>query len=335
MRKKTILVTGILCSLLLTGCRQEQVPHFTETTDASFFTEPVTPSETVTPTTPAAASFSFSDLAHIRFLFASGAGGWGTVLYVQPDGSFSGNYYDSESSVGPDYPNGSVAYCDFTGKFAQPTPVDTYMYSLKIEELQYKFQPGTEEIRDGILYHYVSAHGLTGAEEMILYLPGAPVEALPSDYTQWFDYQLRETTQLPFYGLYNQANWYCFSGTDMVQEIRQRVAEVEKMDAEANTHLQNAATQADMNTAAYNRFLLWDDVLNELWRVLKQLLPAEEMRQLTNEELAWIESKEKAIADAGAEVEGGSLYPAVTNGTAAKLTQERVYELLEYLPDNT
>lgn len=335
MQKRIFMLLSLLCALTLTGCKDNQTPQISETT------QPVTQEITLpasntssTETAPSPIPFSFSDLEHYEFLFASGAGGWGTVLYIQPDGSFTGNFRDSESETGPGYPNGAVTYCDFSGKFGAPVPVDTYTYSLPIEQLQYAHQPGTEEIKDGILYRYAAAHGLSGTDALLLYLPGAPTAELPTDFTQWFGYQLTDTEQLPFYGLYDQSNWYCYSGTDVVQEIRRQVAEAEETDAKLYAQLQTAATQADMNTAAYNRFILWDGILNELWQILKQILPEAEMRQLTNEELAWIKEKEQAVADAGAEVEGGSLYPSVTNGLAATMTRDRVYVLLEYLPDN-
>ena len=45
----------------------------------------------------------------------------------------------------------------------------------------------------------------------------------------------------------------------------------------------------------------------------------------------WIAEKEKAVEEAGKEVEGGSMYSLVVNMKAAELTEERVYELYELL----
>ena len=55
------------------------------------------------------------------------------------------------------------------------------------------------------------------------------------------------------------------------------------------------------------------------------------MEALTAEQLNWIAEKEAAVQAAGAEVDGGSMYPMVVNGEAAKWTKERVYLLAEYL----
>ena len=53
--------------------------------------------------------------------------------------------------------------------------------------------------------------------------------------------------------------------------------------------------------------------------------------QLTSEELAWIDEKEAAIAEAGTEFAGGSMQPYAENLAAVRLTRTRVYELAEYL----
>ena len=318
-----------LIFLLLTGCGKEALTQ----QPAAQTSEPEVQSAAVKETTAEpAVSFDWSQLKNYRFLFASGAGAWGTVLYIDSDGSFSGNYHDSEATTGPGYPNGSVYYCNFTGQFSQPVQMDPNTYSFRLENIQYQDPAGTEEIRDGVLYQYVSAYGLTDTEEFRLYLPGTPVDNLPEYFQLWFGYELEGIEALPFYGLFNTSQEQCFSGKDMVQQIYASIAAAEEAELEIEANLQEAYTQADMNMASYNRYLVWDGVLNELWALLKQLLPEEEMRQLTNEELAWIGEKEQTVAEAGAEYEGGSLQSAVINSTAANLTRERVYELLQYLP---
>lgn len=55
------------------------------------------------------------------------------------------------------------------------------------------------------------------------------------------------------------------------------------------------------------------------------------MTQLEAEQQNWLAQKETAVQAAGAEVEGGSMYALVENLKAAEITQERVYELMEYL----
>ena len=57
------------------------------------------------------------------------------------------------------------------------------------------------------------------------------------------------------------------------------------------------------------------------------------MEALTIEEREWIEKKERAIREAGAKYEGGTLQPMEEALKGAELTKARVYELLEILED--
>ena len=89
--------------------------------------------------------------------------------------------------------------------------------------------------------------------------------------------------------------------------------------------------QMEMNETAGAIYTIWDDTLNKTWELLQETLDDDTMGQLKQEQLDWIAAKEAAVQLAGAEVEGGSMYPLVTNLKAAELTEERVYELAEYL----
>ena len=75
--------------------------------------------------------------------------------------------------------------------------------------------------------------------------------------------------------------------------------------------------------------MVFDMTLNEIWGILKRNLNADDMAALTKEQLDWIAMKEASMKEAGAEVEGGSMYGMVVNQRGAQLTKERVYELLE------
>jgi len=69
------------------------------------------------------------------------------------------------------------------------------------------------------------------------------------------------------------------------------------------------AIRSDAALAAYRegqlhgkeKYQLWDTVLNRLWRILKYRLSSEEMKQLTQEQLAWIDQKEAAAESVEAE----------------------------------
>ncbi len=139
--------------------------------------------------------FSFSDISRLEFWFGSGAGAWRTVLYVHEDGTFEGEYLDSNMGSKEQY------LCEFTGKFTEPVRVNDYTWSVKTSELKFGREPGTTEVRDGWTYHYEEPYGLNDAEELLFYLPGAPVSDLPGKFMEWA--RGNGSALLPFYGLYN------------------------------------------------------------------------------------------------------------------------------------
>lgn len=91
--------------------------------------------------------FSFEDLKYIDFYFATGTGGWETIIRIKPDGSFYGEYHDMEYNlIGDDYPNGTMFQSNFTGQFTQPVKINDYTYSIRISELNYEKEFDTQEI---------------------------------------------------------------------------------------------------------------------------------------------------------------------------------------------
>ena len=177
-------------------------------------------------------SFSFAELSKLVFWFGSGAGGWSTVLTVRDDGTFAGEYRDSDV--------GSCYLCNFTGTLTEPVQVNDYTYSVKLAQIELAEEPGTEELRDGIHILYSEPYGLDDAEELLFYLPGAPVSELPEEYQGWMTgYGDSIGAQLPFYGLYNVNAGQGFSShekasiDDEAACIPQEEAEIQKSGGDA------------------------------------------------------------------------------------------------------
>lgn len=297
-----------------------------ETTAAS--AEQQTESDTV--------CFPFTEFKNLKFVFSSGAGGWATELTIREDGSFSGEYYDGElGATGDAYPNGTMYQSDFTGQFTQPVKVNEYTWSMQIRELTYAKEAGTEEIKNGMRFCYSKAYGLDDAENILIYLPGAPLAELPADFRGWvgyYDLSNSTDTELPFYALYNETPQCGFSSYDVLEHLDMYMSSTEEAAAAIESYLQHEAqTQADLNHASKQLYDMWDSALNHIWDILNQITDTETMASLTKEELEWIAAKEKAVAEAGAEYEGGTIKPLVMNEKAAELTRERVYELLKLL----
>ncbi len=282
--------------------------------------------------------FSFAEVADREFYFSSGAGAWRTVLHIHEDGTFDGNYQDSDmGAAGPEFPNGTVYYSEFSGAFTAPEMVDDTTAVFQIDSIEYAHAFG-EEVKDGYSYHYTAAYGLAGAENLYMYLPGAKLADLPEAYRNWvgyYNWESMQETELSFYGLYNEKEEEGFSSyaaADDAGGVKAEIAETEETAAELEDFLQNAAlTQAELNVTAGQIYQAWDDTLNDIWGILKENLDAASMKRLTEEQLAWIAEKEAAAEAAGAEYEGGSMTAMAVNLKAAELTRERVYELAEYL----
>lgn len=282
--------------------------------------------------------FTFADLKGWEFFFSSGAGAWYTALYINEDGTFSGQFQDSDmGDTGEDYPDGTVYYSEFSGKFTEPEKIDDMTYRLRIESIEYPLGEG-DEIIDGIHYYYATAYGLDGAEELLLYLPGTRLADLPEEYRGWVGYynldNTKETT-LPYYGLYNVTEQEGFSSSNyeaqsMSEQAADEIAAAEERAGELEDLLQAAQTQADMNEISGQIYSEWDNTLNTVWAMLKETLDAEAMETLTAEERAWIAEKEQSVKKAGEE-SGGTMQPLAQNTRAAEMTKERVYELAKYL----
>ena len=318
MKNKALLPLGAaaLALCLLAGCKasaQEPSP---------------TPEATITPVveTPVvemAEPFSFADLADLEFWFGSGAGAWCTVLNVRDDGTFEGEYHDSDM--------GLMYLCNFTGKLTEPVKVNDYTYSVKLEELKLEREPGGEEDRDGIHIIYAEPYGLEDAEELLFYLPGAPVEELPEEYVRSArGYGDSFDTELPFYGLYNvngQQGYSSHRRTTLYDQLEFLEQEEKYQKGRIGTEV---TAQAEMTEIALEIYRMWDKTLNDIWDQLKEKLNETAMESLTAEELEWIAYKEAEAAKAGADVAGGTLQPMVEYGRAAELTKARVYELASY-----
>ena len=82
------------------------------------------------------------------------------------------------------------------------------------------------------------------------------------------------------------------------------------------------ATYQESQLHGKEKYDLWDVVLNRLWRILKYRLSSEEMKQLTREQLAWIDKKEAAAQNVEAE-KGFEIQ--------AEYTKNRINELLNLL----
>ena len=106
------------------------------------------------------------------------------------------------------------------------------------------------------------------------------------------------------------------------------MADIEaQSDAMKKSLAEDDLTQFDLNMKSKELYDLWDGALNYLWGELKTTLPEDEFAALTQEQLQWIEDKERAVTEAGKLYEGGSIYALIVNSEATAITEARVYVL--------
>ena len=115
-----------------------------------------------------------------------------------------------------------------------------------------------------------------------------------------------------------------------VSALEDYIQSIEEQSSAIRHYLEyDAMTQLDMNMKSQELYQLWDGALNYLWGELQNYLPQDEFTELLEEQRSWIAEKENAISGAGKEYEGGSMYALVVNSEGARITEERVYELLK------
>ena len=125
-------------------------------------------------------------MAGLEWTFASGVGAWSTELRMEPDGSFSGEYHDSEmGETGEGYPDGTIYGCSFTGKLSLAGQVDEYSWKIRVDSLSPDEGQVEEAIEDGIRYVTTNPYGLSAGDEMMLYCPGTPVSVLSEEQLFW------------------------------------------------------------------------------------------------------------------------------------------------------
>ena len=77
-----------------------------------------------------------------------------------------------------------------------------------------------------------------------------------------------------------------------------------------------------------DRWDIWDQLLNEIYGVLQEQLPTEEMDELREEQRKWIKSRDDSALEASQKYKGGTQEHLEYVAVLANLTEERCYELV-------
>lgn len=152
-----------------------------------------------------------------EFVFTSGAGGWETKINLNDDGTFEGQYYDSDmGDTGAGYSNGTVYICDFNGKFTTPLKVSDYIYSMNLESINLKKTADEIYYENDVRYVVSEPYGFDDGDEFLIYLPGCPLEDVKEDFLSWsyINTEIRTTIPSGMYGIYNKKGRQGFVGED-------------------------------------------------------------------------------------------------------------------------
>lgn len=119
--------------------------------------------------------------------------------------------------------------------------------------------------------------------------------------------------------------------TVSVSDLKDEYKSASELDSETEEKLNSDSLldQATINQLTYDVYEAWDSLLNHIWSYLLDTLPENEMEKLTKEEMKWIKEKEKAVKDAAAPFEGGSMQAMIENTTATGYTKARVDVLMD------
>ena len=128
----------------------------------------------------------FARFEGMNWDFCSGAGGWYTDLQIHPDGTFTGEFHDSEMGECTEaYPDGTVYYCTFSGRLSLLAQLNENTWKLQVEELAQEEEEGKETLGDGFRYVSATPYGVTAGDEFLLYRPGTPVDAFTDEMKLW------------------------------------------------------------------------------------------------------------------------------------------------------
>lgn len=78
-----------------------------------------------------------------------------------------------------------------------------------------------------------------------------------------------------------------------------------------------------------DRWDMWDDLLNDIYGVLKEQLPTEKMEQLRDEQRNWIKNRDERALQASLKYKGGTQENLEYVAVLANLTEQRCYELVD------
>ena len=106
--------------------------------------------------------------------------------------------------------------CLFHGRMTLGEQADEYTWKIHVDEVELDEGQVPEVIEDGMRFVTCEPYGLKAGNDMLLYLPGTPVEKLPEDFLMWAHLYAygEDVKELPYYGLYDPQEETGFIGEE-------------------------------------------------------------------------------------------------------------------------
>lgn len=122
-----------------------------------------------------------------KYVYSSGAGAWRTYLELSSDGTFKGQFSDSEASLSGDgFEKGTVYISNFKGRFSSPTKDSEMISSFKLESLEVEGEDGDEYFKNDQKYIVCDPPmGFENAEVFKVFYPGCPISSIPDEIVEW------------------------------------------------------------------------------------------------------------------------------------------------------
>lgn len=92
-------------------------------------------------------------------------------------------------------------------------------------------------------------------------------------------------------------------------------------------------TTFGMRKLAGEEYQMWDELLNEVYEKIKEVIGQKEMDKLTELQLKWVEDRDIKAEIAGKKAEGGTMQPLLVTSEKANLTRQRCLELIKIYMD--
>ena len=282
------------------------------------------------------ADLTFADLSELEFEFSSGAGGWSEGFTIENDGSFSGNFHDSDMGVtGEGYPDGTMYCCSYTGQFEELHKINDYTYEMKLADISYTDPVGTDEICDGMHFIYTESYCLGGNDTFKVYLPGTPLSELSEEEYLWISYNNESEAELTMIVIVDDKNEYgiySYPRPEPLEDARMTFNTYKDSYDYYVDKLSEAETTVEMAEYAETMYENCDSCLNYIWNLVKNNVEKDKFDEILDEQREWIAQKEERAEEILSA--GGSMAAVDCNQYMAELTMERCEELIEYLALN-